>query len=123
MHGISKRKHEHLVEALLLLEQLLTKEQKHEGEATEPIGDDVPSDFLTTGKAVGKIRVELQEIFDLYTSSLTELSILINRYDELYNYSRTAYLAKALKELRRKTNRDVQEFQSTRENIQAVYKT
>ena len=27
MHGISKRKHEHLVEALLLLEQLLTNEQ------------------------------------------------------------------------------------------------
>ena len=124
MHGISKRKHEHLVEALLLLEQLLINEQQlSEEELTGASFNEASYDVLSTKKAVQKVRVELQEIFDSYTYSLTELSILISRYDELYNYSRTAYLAKVLKDLRRKTNRDQGEFQSTRENIQAVYKT
>jgi|GEM_PF-1156124 len=123
MHGISKRKHEHLVEALLLLEQLLTNEQTSEEDVILTDGNDFPSDVIATKRAVEKARVELQEIFDLYTSSLNQLSILIGRYDELYNYSRTAYLAKVLKELRRTTNRDEGVFQSMRENIQAVYKT
>ena len=53
MHGISKRKHEHLVEALLLLEQLLINEQQlSEEELTGASFNEASYDVLSTKKAV-----------------------------------------------------------------------
>ena len=123
MRGISKSKHEHLIEALLQLEKLLEVESgtfHKPGSAIENLND-VKID--ATYKSVINIRVELEEIFSTYNIALESLAFLIDRYEELYNYSRTEHLAKILKELKRKISNNDDQFQLMRDNIQTVYRT
>jgi hypothetical protein len=121
MHGISKSKHEHLMDALLQLENLLLMET-----TAQTDGVDSPSgtqELESTYKSVKKMRAELEEIFTTYNVALGSLAEMIHRYEELYNYSRVEYLAKVLKELRRRANPADDQFKLMKENIQTVYRT
>ncbi|WP_205780547.1 hypothetical protein [Mucilaginibacter limnophilus] len=121
MHGISKSKHEHLMDALLQLENLLLMETTAHTEVTDP--ETGTQEMESTYKSVKKTRAELEELFSTYNVALGSLATMIQRYEELYNYSRVEYLAKVLKELRRRANPADDQFKLMKENIQTVYRT
>jgi hypothetical protein len=124
MNGISKSKHEHLIEALLQLENLLLEKGQVLSSDTDDLCDyEDPADIINACKAAGKARVELEEIYTSYNLTLESLSALIKKYDELYNFIRAEYISKRLKELKRSIQPDNIQFQSLRDNIRTVYRT
>lgn len=104
MQGISKSKHMHLIDALLQMEQLLSKEY----ECLQQ----------TTG-----YRVELEAMHSNYERLLDELARQITDYEVLYSHVKIQFLGKKLKELKKEITVEMQNFPVLVRNIQLAYGT
>jgi hypothetical protein len=123
MHGISKSKHEHLIESLLLLEKLLSEEQALINRAKLELdanGVNVIEPGSEHQLAAG-YREELTQIYAQYNTILVSLSEVIERYDKLFNHVRLEYVSKKLKELKRKVNAGEVRFDLLKDNIHIAY--
>ena len=123
MHGISKSKHEHLIESLLLLEKLLAEEQaliKRADSALNDNGADI-AEYSGEHKLAAIYREELDQIYTQYNTILLSLSEVIERYDKLFNQVRLEYVSKKLKELKRKVNAGEVRFDLLKDNIHTAY--
>ncbi|WP_256012087.1 hypothetical protein [Desertivirga xinjiangensis] len=107
MQGISTSKHQHLVDALLRMERLLNKKTDQEAD-----------------KLLCAVYLrELETAFFQYEQLLSELSSLIEGYNELFGKAKTQFLSPRLKKLRRQVHKDTQLSYLVLENIRLVYRT
>lgn len=104
MQGISKSKHEHLIGALLQLEQLLSRECECLQQA-------------------GEYRVELETMHGNYEQLLNELAKQIVSYELLYSQVKIQFLGKKLKELKREITAETPGFPRLVQNIRLAYGT
>lgn len=123
MHGISKSKHEHLIESLLLLEKLLAEEQALIKRANSTLGESGMDmvDYSGEHKLAAVYREELDQIYAQYNTILASLAGVIERYDKLFNHVRLEYVSKKLKELKRKVNAGEVRFDLLKDNIHTAY--
>ncbi|RYZ98553.1 MAG: hypothetical protein EOP47_19090 [Sphingobacteriaceae bacterium] len=123
MQGISKSKHEHLVEALQHLEGLLffsDNDMKLKSQVqTENGSTDVQQDLKDAIIA----REELQQLYLSYNITLKSLAAIISKYDKLYYHLRSDFVAKRLKELKREMPITDEQFRLLRESIHSAYGT
>ena len=123
MHGISKSKHEHLIESLLLLEKLLSEEQALINKAKLEL-DANGVNVIEPGseyQMAAAYREELTQIYAQYNNILQSLAEVIERYDKLFNHVRLEYVSKKLKELKRKVNAGEVRFDLLKDNIHTAY--
>ena len=123
MHGISKSKHEHLIESLLLLEKLLSEEQALINKAKLEL-DANGVNVIEPGseyQMAAAYREELTQIYAQYNTILQSLAEVIERYDKLFNHVRLEYVSKKLKELKRKVNAGEVRFDLLKDNIHTAY--
>lgn len=104
MQGISKSRHTHLVDALLQMEQLLSKECECLQQA-------------------GEYRVELESMHGNYERLLDELSKQIMEYEILYSHVKIQFLGKKLKELKKEISVEMPDFPMLMQNIRLAYGT
>jgi hypothetical protein len=104
MQGISKSRHTHLVDALLQIEQLLSKECDCLQQATE-------------------YRVELESMRSNYERLLNELARQITDYEMLYSHVKIQFLGKKLKELKKEISVEMRDFPVLVHNIRLAYGT
>ena len=107
MQGINKAKHAHLMDALLGLEKLLSRQ----------LSDDRCMQEIVAH------RDQLQAIFGDYDHLLSELAILITDYEVLYNQVKVQFLAKKLKEIKKEMAVEKPSFAMLRSSIRLVYFT
>lgn len=107
MQGINKSKHIHLLDALLQLERLLSREFKQDADMQQS----------------AKYRRELETMHLEYERLLLELSKVIDGYNELFSKVKIQFLSPKLKELRKQVPQDKPVFSLLAENIRMVYGT
>ncbi|MEO6148751.1 MAG: hypothetical protein ABIN95_00070 [Mucilaginibacter sp.] len=122
MQGISKSKHEHLLEALQQLEELLFAKEglkiktEVETAGTAPDLQQVLRDAISA-------REELQQLYISYNITLESLALIISKYDKLYYHLRSDYVSKKLKELKREMPVTDEQFKLLKEGIHSAYGT
>ncbi|GAA4323041.1 hypothetical protein GCM10023149_23720 [Mucilaginibacter gynuensis] len=111
MHGISKARHKHLIDALLGMENLLNEKQSECEHAQQ----------------TAEYRAELEEMYTEYEDLLSKLSVIIVDYEILYSHVKINYLAKKLRELKKEIPADDNSCKPSsnllRENIRLAYAT
>jgi hypothetical protein len=107
MQGISQSKHQHLMDALLHLENLLNTYAENDADIQQAI----------------HLRSELGMMHQNYCRQLDELFGLINDYHELFNKSKAKFLSPKLKELRKQMVKDTKVISFLTESIRMVYGT
>lgn len=107
MQGISKAKHAHLMDALLGLERLVSKQCADDNCMQEIVAH----------------RDRLQTIFGDHGRLLTELAILITNYEVLYSEVKVQFLAKKLKEIKKEIAVEKPAFVMLRSSIRQAYGT
>lgn len=107
MQGISNSKHQHLVDALLHLEQLLSGDFKQ----------------VTDKQQAAELKHELEAMHNRYNQQVLELSDLILDYQDLFQKTKMQFLSPKLKELRKQVPQDKPVFSLLAENIHLVYGT
>jgi hypothetical protein len=123
MHGISKSKHEHLIDSLILMEKIFQQEMDMV-KATGRKGRDFDStieNYKDASIEAGHYRTELSEAFSSYNKKLHSLAVLIEKYDELFRHVKVEFVGKKLKDLKRNIDVDSQRFEQLRSNIQTAY--
>ena len=89
MQGISNSKHQHLVDALLHLESLLSRDFQRDVDKQQTV----------------VLRHELEVMHKKYNKQVRELSDLINDYQELFCKVKMQFLSPKLTELRKQGRR------------------
>lgn len=107
MQGISQSKHQHLVDALLQLERLLSIDIKQD----------------TDKQQAAELRQTLETLHGQYHQQVKELSDLILDYQNLFQKTKLQFLSPKLKELRQQVPQDKPVFPLLAENIRLVYGT
>ncbi len=107
MQGINQSKHQHLVDALLHLENLLSRDFKQDTEKQQ----------------AAELRQELEFMHKRYDKQIRELSDLITDYQEMFCKVKMQFLSPKLKELRKQVPQDKPVFGLLAENIRLVYGT
>ena len=108
MQGISQSKHQHLVDALLHLEMLLSKDDDATGADLQQAAD---------------YRLELEGMHRQYESLLIELSKVIVDYQDLFGRVKVQFLSKKLKTLKKQIPVDKPAMRLLVKNIQVAYGT
>jgi soluble cytochrome b562 len=104
MQGISQSKHQHLVDALLQMEQVLKQNRECVEQAVE-------------------YRVELESMHKNYERLLDKLANQISEYEALYAHVKIQYVGKKLKELKKEIPVEKPAFALLTENIRLAYGT
>lgn len=107
MQGISTSKHQHLVDALLHLEELLSKDFEQD----------------TDRQISAELRRELEEMLSSYTEQVNALAKQISGYHELFNKAKMQFLSPKLKALRKQAGQDSAILPLLTQNIRLVYGT
>lgn len=107
MQGINQSKHQHLVDALLQLENLLYMDSKANADLQQ----------------AAELRQQLETMRRDYNRQIAELAELIADYQQLFNKAKMQFLSPKLKALRKQVPHDKTVFQLLVENIQVVYRT
>jgi len=107
MQGISQSKHQHLVDALLQLENLLNRDFKQD----------------TDKQHASELRSELEAMHRKYDEQMRELFDLILDYQDLFNKAKIQFLSPKLKELRKQVPQNTRLYTVLTENIQLAYGT
>ena len=107
MQGISKARHEHLTDALLQLESLLSTEQQESG-CLEQAAD---------------YRERLEALHQSYERILTDLAWQIEAYEALYSQVKVQFLGKRLKELKKDMHGRQPAYPLLQANIRLAYGT
>lgn len=107
MQGISQSKHQHLMDALLHLENLLSRDFTQD----------------TDRQQAGELRSELEAMHSKYNVQMRILFDLIVDYEELFHKAKVQFLSPKLKELRKRVSQDQPVFGQLVENIKLVYGT
>lgn len=107
MQGINKAKHAHLMDALLGLERLVSRECANDKCMQE----------------MAKYRDQLKTKVEHYDHLLTELAILITDYEVLYSEVKVQFLAKKLKNLKKEINVKKPAFVILQSSIRLAYGT
>ncbi|HEK22392.1 MAG TPA: hypothetical protein ENO28_18265 [Bacteroidetes bacterium] len=107
MQGISTAKHQHLVDALLQLEKLLSRDFKQD----------------TDRQQAEELRLELEAMHNSYNKQVNALAELIGDYHELFTKAKMQFLSPKLKELRKQAEQDTRILPLLAQNIRLVYGT
>lgn len=107
MQGISTSKHQHLVDALLHLENLLSKD----------FGQDIDRQLAN------ELRSELELMHNNYSQRVAALAELIADYHELFHKAKMQFLSRKLKELKKQAGRDDSVLPLLAQNIRLAYGT
>ena len=107
MQGINKAKHAHLMDALLGLERLVSRQGADDKCLHEIVAH----------------RHQLAKKVEDYDRLLTELGKLITDYEVLYSEVKVQFLAKKLKSLKKDVTVEKSSFCMLVENIQLAYGT
>lgn len=105
MQGISNSKHQHLVNALLHLENLLSKQCEQN----------------TDKQLAGELRLELETLHNSYSKQVNALADLIGDYHELFSKAKIQFLSPKLKELKKQAEQDAQIMPVLAQNIRLMY--
>lgn len=107
MQGINKAKHVHLVDALLQMETLLSRNLAKE-----------------SGKQLaGQLRLDLEVILNCYNNQVNLLAELISDYHELFGKAKMQFLPPKVKELKKLAEQDTRTLPILVKKIQLVYGT
>ncbi|TCC96822.1 hypothetical protein [Pedobacter psychroterrae] len=125
MHGISKSKHKHLIDALLQLKNLSPATENELNETEGVLHDKVEREGERASDLTATLTEELEELYLTYNITLQSLGIIIKNYDELYKFIKTEYVGKRLKALKKNMPADKEHIdsKSLRDNIHTVYGT
>jgi len=107
MQGINKAKHAHLIDALLQMERLLSREQRECGCIQQ----------------TAAYRLELEDMHVNYQVLLKNLSVQITAYEALFTQVKVQYLSKKLKELKKEISGEKPALRMLIENIRIAYGT
>lgn len=107
MQGINRAKHAHLMDALLALERLVSKECDDDKCMQEIVAH----------------RDQLETMFADYERLLTDLAIVITDYEILYNTVKVQFLAKKLKEIKKEIVVEKPAFAMLSSSIRLAYGT
>jgi len=107
MQGISTSKHQHLVDALLHLEESLSKDFRQYNDS----------------QLACELRRELEAMIGLYGEQVSALAEPIASYNDLYQKARMKFLSPKLKELTKRATQDEQIQPLLMQNIRLVYGT
>ncbi|CAM3736532.1 hypothetical protein MUGA111182_06270 [Mucilaginibacter galii] len=105
MQGINKAKHVHLIDALLQMEILLSREQV---------------EFACIQQTV-EYRRELEDMHSNYERLLEELSGQISAYEALFSQVKVQYLSRKLKELKKEISIERPAYPMLAENIRLAH--
>lgn len=124
MHGINRSRHLHLIESLLLLEELLHEEKElliSDAAGNNMENKAVAENYQNTSQAAAAYRAELEEIYSLYHMELASLAETIERYDKLFNHVKIEYVSKKLKDLKRRNDLEGVRVERLKDNIHTAY--
>jgi hypothetical protein len=107
MQGISTAKHQHLVDALLQLENLLSGDYRQDSDRQLAL----------------ELKTELEAMHASYQQQVKELSELIMAYQDLFHRAKMQFLSPKLKALRKQSEHDARIMPLLTRNIQLVYGT
>ena len=107
MQGINKAKHAHLMDALLGLERLVSRQYADDRCMQE----------------IAEHRARLENIFEVYERLLTELGNLITDYEMLYREVKVQFLARKLKGLKKEIALKKPAFVMLQSSIRLAYGT
>lgn len=107
MQGINQSKHQHLVDALLQLENLLYMDSKANADLQQ----------------AAELRQQLETMRRDYNRQIAELAELIADYQQLFNKAKIQFLSPKLKELRKQVPQNTKLYTVLTENIQLAYGT
>lgn len=107
MHGISKSRHEHLHNAMLQMEELLSSNDRDCG-------------FLHQAADYDR---ELESMYQNYERLLKELSSQITAYEILYSEVKVQFLGRKLKELKKEIPSEMPAFAMLQASIRLTYGT
>lgn len=107
MQGISTSKHQHLVDALLHLENLLESDFEQQADRERS----------------AELRQELETMLESYKEQINTLAELIGDYHELYHKARMQFLSPKLKMLRKQAGQDGAVLPLLVQNIRLAYGT
>lgn len=107
MQSISRSKHQHLVDALLQLENLLGRDFKQDLDKQQS----------------AELRHELEVMHKRYNKQVRELSDLITDYEEMFCKVKMQFLSPKLKELKKQSKQDTRLMPLLVQNIRLVYGT
>jgi len=124
MHGINRSRHLHLIESLLLLEELLHEEKElliNDATGNNMENKTATENYQNTSQVAANYRAELEEIYSLYHVELASLAETIDRYDKLFNHLKIEYVSKKLKDLKRRNDLEGIRNERLKDNIHTAY--
>lgn len=125
MHGINRSRHLHLIESLLLLEELLHEEKElliNDAAGNNMENNKIATEnYQNTSQTAANYRAELEEIYSLYHVELASLAETIERYDKLFNHVKIEYVSKKLKDLKRRNDLEGVRVERLKDNIHTAY--